>query len=120
MVRNVRMGSNGGKRWSKGMCDEQVYSQESSGGVYIHHYGRADIEKNDIYQNGLSGLVCWQSGKPIARQNRISNNGELGIQVKDGGWGTYEDNDLRTNARGSVLVTPDCTLKVILNRNIVD
>lgn len=27
--------------------------------------------------------------------NRISKNGEFGIYVKDGGWGTYEDNDLR-------------------------
>ena len=25
----------------------QIYGHESSGGVYVHHYGRADLEKND-------------------------------------------------------------------------
>jgi len=26
---------------------------------------------------------------------RVSKNGEFGIYVKEGGWGTYEDNDVR-------------------------
>jgi parallel beta-helix repeat protein len=98
----------------------KIYSHDTSGGIYVHHYGRADIEKNDIYQNGLSGVACWQSGKPVCRLNRITANGEHGIHVRDGGWGTYEDNDVRANGRGGVRVAPDCALKVILNRNLVD
>ena len=98
----------------------KIYDHETSGGIYVHHYGRADVEKNDIYHNGLSGVTCWQSGKPVCRLNRITNNGEHGIYVKDGGWGTYEDNDVRSNGRSSITIAPDCSLKVILNRNLVD
>lgn len=98
----------------------KIYSHESSAGIYIHHHGRADIEKNDIYHNSLSGICVWQAGKPLCRKNRISHNGEFGVQVRDGGWGTYADNDLRSNARGALLVTPDCKLKVILERNLID
>lgn len=35
----------------------KIYGHESSGGVYVHHYGRADLEKNDVYHNSLS--VLW-------------------------------------------------------------
>ena len=34
----------------------KIYGHESSGGVYVHHYGRADLEKNDVYHNSLSVL----------------------------------------------------------------
>jgi len=45
----------------------KIYGHESSGGVYVHHYGRADLEKNDVYHNSLSVLwgkknvdkICW-------------------------------------------------------------
>ena len=111
----------------------KIYGHESSGGVYVHHYGRAgslsiwrgeftcvrgfsvrtanaglyatrkdtpigpftyspplsfctmyshsfskqnaDLEKNDIYHNSLSGITCWQSGKPICRHNRCLSPG---------------------------------------------
>ncbi|KAJ1487980.1 pectin lyase fold/virulence factor, partial [Baffinella frigidus] len=98
----------------------KIYGHETSGGVYVHHYGRGELEKNDVYNNSLSGIVVWQSGKPVCRQNRVSMNGEFGIHVRDGGWGTYEDNDLRANARGGILVNPDCKLKVIEDRNLID
>jgi F-box protein 11 len=98
----------------------KIYGHETSGGIYIHHHGRGDLEKNDVYNNSLSGIVVWQSGKPICKQNRVSKNGEFGIHVRDGGWGTYEDNDLRSNARGGILVNADCKLKVIESRNLID
>jgi F-box protein 11 len=100
------------------LISKRPYTQ--SGGIYVHHYGRALIEKNDIYRNSLSGVTVWKSGKPICKQNRISRNGEYGIHVKDGGWGTFEENDVRSNGRGGLLITLDSQLKVVNERNLAD
>ena len=68
----------------------------------------------------LAGITVWKSGKPICKQNRISRNGEYGIHVKDGGWGTFEENDVRSNGRGGLLITADSQLKVVQERNLID
>ncbi|EKX36832.1 hypothetical protein GUITHDRAFT_78656 [Guillardia theta CCMP2712] len=98
----------------------KIFGHEHSGGVDVHHHSRCEIEKNDIFQNSLSGITCWQAGKPLCKQNRITQNGEFGILVKDGGWGTFEHNDLRGNSRGSLFVSEDSKNKIVLDNNSVE
>ncbi len=54
------------------------------------------------------------------KQNRVGENGEFGLWVKEEAWGTFEQNDLRGNGREGVMVTSDCKLRVVMGGNLLD
>jgi parallel beta-helix repeat protein len=55
---------------------------------------------------------------PTLRRNRITQNGDVGIQVSDGGSGIFEDNDLRGNTCGAWFIEPGCEARVQRKGNI--
>jgi len=62
-------------------------------------------------------LRIRSEANPILRRNTITKNGYEAIWLSDGARGTFEDNDLRDNARGAWDIAPDCIDNVVRKNN---
>ena len=68
--------------------------------------GRLELEENDIFGNAYAAVAIRDGGNPTLQRNQISKNREA-ARVYRGGGGTFEDNDLRDNARGAWVISAD-------------
>jgi parallel beta-helix repeat protein len=69
--------------------------------------GLGTLEDNDITGNARSGVVIMSGGNPTLRNNRVNQNGIVGIGINDGARGRIEDNDLSGNQYGAWRISKD-------------
>lgn len=69
------------------------------------------LENNDIFENDSAGVHISDNANPVLRHNRINKN-VWGVSISDGGYGTYEYNDLRNNKHGAWNVSVDTKSKI--------
>ncbi len=88
-------------------------------GVYVKSYVQCTLENNDIFENNYYGVTISPNANPVLRHNRIYKN-TWGVEVSDGGCGTFEYNDLRNNEHGAWKISDDTKSKIksVLNQDV--
>ncbi len=73
-------------------------------GIVVVQGGSGTIEGNQVFRNGQAGLLVAGDSDVIVRNNLITLNGGVGVEVLDGQRATIEQNDLSGNTSGPVQV----------------
>mmetsp|Transcript_32605 Transcript_32605/g.75882 ORF Transcript_32605/g.75882 Transcript_32605/m.75882 type:complete len:683 (-) Transcript_32605:110-2158(-) len=74
-------------------------------GLHVTDRSKAVVESCSIFENGMHGVVAQNAGSSVRMtRSMVSHNFRAGIMVDDGATGTVENNDLRSNQEGPVVV----------------
>ncbi|MDD5767631.1 MAG: right-handed parallel beta-helix repeat-containing protein, partial [Methanothrix sp.] len=87
-------------------------------GVLIWDNGKGVLRDNNIIWNKFAGIEIQSTGNPVVSQNKINANYSEAIRVFDGGIGSIVDNDLRGNRRGAWSIPTKTTPNLKIARNI--
>ena len=81
--------------------------------------GRVVVESCSIFENAEHGILAHEPGSDlVVTRSRVSFNGGIGISLDGGGQAAIEDNDLRNNAKGSVVISATSQPSVNLGSNL--
>jgi hypothetical protein len=74
-------------------CETQTFARKG---------GRGRLERCTIERNAEAGVFVEEGGAPLVTECTIRGSGYEAVVIKDAeSGGTFEDNDLRENAKGA-------------------
>jgi len=88
-------------------------------GIFLGAGLRAIIESSSVFENGSHGVLAAKPDCSLhVTRSKLSFNAGAGIFIDNGGGGLVEDNDLRNNTKGPLVVGVSSVGSVVLGSNL--